>query len=465
MSRILVVIGAALALAGCAATGVQQTSSMAFVDGAARIGVEGRLNRSEQQRADALAMVDALLAKPLGADEAVRIALAYSPATQALLAEGQAMQAAAIQSGRIANPAFTFERLVRGEEKDIGRMLSFSLFDLLSWPWRASVAEAQTEQARLSMVATIVETATRTRQAWIEAVAAQQVLAYYEDVRAAAEASAELARRMQGAGNFSPLQRAREQAFYADAVMQQARAQHARIAAREKLVRTLGLDAARAEKLQLPQRLPDLPAQPRSAQTVAQAAFDSRLDLQAARAALEAAARRQGYTGTASWLGGIHLGLARNSETGEPRQRGFELEVPLPIFDAGDAQRAGASATLLAAFNRVQQVAIDAHSQLREAYHAYRTGHDIARHYRDEIVPLRNHIAEENLYRYNGMLIGVFELLADARTQIHSVIGAIEAQRDFWLADAALQAALIGRPVAVALAPAAAAAAPDAGGH
>ena len=36
-------------------------------------------------------------------------------------------------------------------------------------------------------------------------------------------------------------------------------------------------------------------------------------------------------------------------------------------------------------------------------------------------MPLRKRIADENLLRYNGMLIGVFELLADAREQIASV--------------------------------------------
>jgi outer membrane protein TolC len=111
---------------------------------------------------------------------------------------------------------------------------------------------------------------------------------------------------------------------------------------------------------------------------------------------------------------------------------------------------------------RSQQVIIDAHSQVRQSYHAYRTSLDVARHYRDEIVPLRKAIAEENLYRYNGMLIGVFELLADAREQVASVITAIETQRDFWLADAALNNTLIGRseslPRALGPAPKAAAA-------
>ena len=46
-------------------------------------------------------------------------------------------------------------------------------------------------------------------------------------------------------------------------------------------------------------------------------------------------------------------------------------------------------------------------------------------------MPLRQRIAEENLLRYNGMLIGVFELLADARAQIASVNNYIESLRDF----------------------------------
>jgi len=66
------------------------------------------------------------------------------------------------------------------------------------------------------------------------------------------------------------------------------------------------------------------------------------------------------------------------------------------------------------------------------------------------VVPLRKSIAEEMLLRYNGMLIGIFEVLADTREQIGSVNQALEAERDFWLADAALQAALIGKPVASA---------------
>jgi outer membrane protein TolC len=117
------------------------------------------------------------------------------------------------------------------------------------------------------------------------------------------------------------------------------------------------------------------------------------------------------------------------------------------------------------ALDRAAQAAIEARSEVREAYRHYRLSHDIARHYREEIVPLRKRIAEENLLRYNGMLIGVFDLLADARAQIASVGGYVEALRDFWIAEADLGMAMIGRTAPPAVARAAMPQAESGGGH
>ena len=105
------------------------------------------------------------------------------------------------------------------------------------------------------------------------------------------------------------------------------------------------------------------------------------------------------------------------------------------------------NAQTLAAANHYESVVRSAAPQLRTSYSAYRTSYDLARHYRDEIVPLRKTMADENVLRYNAMLIGVFELLADTRDNITSVMGAIQAQQQFWLADAGLSAALLGKPI------------------
>jgi hypothetical protein len=78
-------------------------------------------------------------------------------------------------------------------------------------------------------------------------------------------------------------------------------------------------------------------------------------------------------------------------------------------------------------------------SELRSSYNAYRHAFDLAQLYRDEVLPLRQIIAEEAGLRYNGMFIGVFELLAENREHIKTVMASIAATEAFWKADAAFQ--------------------------
>ena len=89
---------------------------------------------------------------------------------------------------------------------------------------------------------------------------------------------------------------------------------------------------------------------------------------------------------------------------------------------------------------------------MREAWSAYNTTYEIARHYRVEVVPLKKRISDEMLLKYNGMLASTFDLLADARAQVMAVNGAMEAERDFWIAAANLQTALTGKPGSMGMA-------------
>ncbi len=442
---------AAALLAGCAS--IDPDHEIAQANDSQRAFTQGGLllARDEAQRAARTQAADRLLARPLSQADAVQLALANSPALQALLARQVAALAAADQGGRIANPVFSFERVRTGDELEIGRILSFGLLDLITLPQRQALARQQQAQQRVQLAGAVVDQVSAVRQAWVRAVAAQQTLAHARQVQQAADAGAELARRMQQAGNFSRLERARQQAFYADATARLALAQHAATATREALVRQLGLDDAQTARLRLPDRLPDLPAQPRAPQDVAGAAQTQRLDWQLARLQLESAGRAQRLDLLHS-LVDVEAGVIRNTSmhdgTGERSTgRGWELALRLPVFDWGSARRVQMNAQSLAAIHQLEAVSRAASSQLRESYSAYRTAWDLAKHYRDEVVPLRKAISEENQLRYNGMFIGVFELLADAREQVAGVIAAIDAQQQFWLADAALAATLVGRPV------------------
>ncbi|MCX7673203.1 MAG: RND transporter, partial [Thiobacillaceae bacterium] len=82
---------------------------------------------------------------------------------------------------------------------------------------------------------------------------------------------------------------------------------------------------------------------------------------------------------------------------------------------------------------------------------SYRTAWALARHYRDEVLPLTERLMEEAQLRYNGMLIDVWGLLAQARARAQAARAATEATRDFWLAEANLRRALDGTGAVQAL--------------
>lgn len=442
-------------LSGCASITPEQT--VARVNDETPGFTEGRLAiaRTEAEREQRAAAARELLAQPLGRREAVQLALVNSPALQALLAQGWAESADAAQVGRISNPIFSFERMVAGDSLDIGRSLAFGLLDVLTVPARQGVAQRRIEASQLRLTSEVVDQVTQVRQAWVRAVASRQTLQYAQQVFDGAEAGAELARRMQAAGNYNRITRAREQAFYADAATRLAAATHQATATREELVRVLGLDEAQAQALQLPDRLPDLPKQALEPQAVAATATRGRLDIRLAQAQWEASARAQGLNTVTSFTD-IELTLRRNTAFdnaagSRSTARGFEVGVRLPLFDWGGMQRDAWNARTLAAANQLESTIRTAGSTLRESYSAYRTAFDIARHQRDEVIPLRKVIADENQLRYNGMLIGVFELLADARDQVGTVMAAIDAEQQFWLAEAALQASVVGRPTSTSL--------------
>jgi outer membrane protein TolC len=300
------------------------------------------------------------------------------------------------------------------------------------------------EQTTLQAASEAVRVAAEARQAYFQAVAAQELVSYFQQVKEAADASRELARRMAAAGNFSKLAHLREQAFYADATANLARARHQAVSARELLSRRLGLEEPQLA-FRLPPRLPDLPSEAIDSKDVEQTAMDKRLDVMMARQRTATVARSLGLTKATRMVNVLHVGYANVSETGEARRDGYEVEVELPLFDFGSTRVARAEAIYRQAMHRTAQIAIDARSEVRQSYSGYRTAYDLARHYRDEVVPLRKRISEENVLRYNGMLIGVFELLADSRDQVASVTAYVEALRNFWFAETRLQMALTGR--------------------
>ncbi|MFT7773984.1 TolC family protein [Roseateles sp.] len=441
----LALLAAPVLLAGCAS--LSGNGGIAPVQDAARTHLGATLlpAASEQDLDRIDQRVAELLGQPLSADSAVQIALLNNRGLQASLQELGIAEAEMVQASRLPNPGFSIAKMRRADEREIERGFSFDLAHLVALPLARQVEGRRFAAVQRSVAMEMLALADQTRKAFYAAVAAEQTAGYMRDVRATADAGAELAKRLAQAGNWTKLQQAREHGFFSEAVLNLARAEAGRVAARERLTRLLGLWGAQTA-FALPARLPELPAEPQDQPGIEQAAMASRLDVQAAKVLVEATAKNLGLSKATRFINVLELGYQRNGSNEAPRQTGYEIGVEIPLFDWGDARIARAEGVYMQSVHRAAKTAVDARSEVREAYQGYRSAYDIARHYRDDVVPTAKRISDENVLRYNGMFISVFELLADARAQVAAVNASIEALRDFWVARADLDMALVGKP-------------------
>jgi outer membrane protein TolC len=386
------------------------------------------------------------LKEPLTAERAVDVALLNNASLQARFAELGIGKAEMEQAGRLPNPGFSFGKFSSGQEREIERSLHLNLVRLALFGQYRKIEAQRLAQTRLAVANEVLVLSARTRRSFYETVAAAQTLEYAQQVLKAAQASSELARRMENAGNFGALQKAREQSFYADAVQANNRAGNQFKARQQQLLRLLGLPT-QENRLKLPATLPELPAKLQSQNEVKAVGLSRRLDVQGAQIAAQRTADILGLTKATRFITIAELGGVYDSSSEGTNKKGYELSVELPIFDSGEARLARAEAIYRQALSRVKEVSLNANSELTEALNNYQAAFELAKYQRDEIVPLRQKVAQENLLRYNGMLIGVFELLAETRLQINSVTAYIELLRDFWIAETDLQLALTGKPV------------------
>ncbi len=411
-----------------------------------RSNVEVKWLRNQQDRTLVEQRVKDLLQKPLTVDAAVQVALFNNRGLQASFYELGLSEANLVQASRLPNPRFSMLYARNGGDYTIDQALTFNVFSLVTMGRAKAIEQRRFEQTQRQTSLNVLSLAHETRNAYYTAIAAGQSETYMKKVMQAAESSAELARRMKEAGNWSALDQARQQGFYANAALEYARAKQSYRSALEKLTRLMNLGDGHTN-FKLPERLPDLPNALEDQRNLEQTAMQ-RIDLQALKIQTEALAMQLGLAKTTRFINVLELGPARVLEgrRSDSYKNGFEIAFELPIFDWGNARVARAEAIYMMAVNQVAEAAINARSEVRENYTRYRTSYDIAKHYRDEIVPISQRILDENQLRYNGMFISVFDLLSDARSQIVSVNSYIEAQRDFWLSQSDLEMSLIGKP-------------------
>jgi len=443
-------VAAQLGLSGC--TGFSKDGGFGSVAAATHNRLDKNVYwpRSAAEAAKSAAEVTQRLSHPLDVDDAVQVALLNNRALRAAFQDLQISEADLVQSGRLPNPRFDFAHASADGQFDIVETLSFNVLSLLTLPYVHEIEKQRFAATQSAVLLGVAQLAAASRDAYFEAVAARQSLQYRLKVSAAAETGALLARRMLAAGNWNSVDQAREQVFYADATRDLTRAQVADAAAREKLLRLMGMsgDTDSSGSVQLAPTLPDLPSRLEELPDVERTVLQNRIDLQLMHQNLDALARRLKLTRATRFVNVLDLGPSwvKQGPRDAPYEHGYAVTLEVPIFDGGAARLKTSEALYAQAVDRFAQAAVDARSQVRQAYAAYRASFELARQQRDVVVPLRKSVAEQNLLRYNASQLSIFELLADTREQIASVDDYIASLRDFWLAKSQLDAALLGNP-------------------
>ena len=399
--------------------------------------------KTESEQQSVSERVSELLQTELDVEAAVQLALLNNKGLQRDLYALGISEADMVQAGRLPNPRFSMLYARNNGDYKIEQALTFNIFSLLTMPKMLEIQRLNFEQTKQQVALRVLQHAFQTRQAYLNAVTANQQYDYSQQVKTSAEAGFELAQRMVKAGNWNQLELARERGFYAEAVLDVVHAEQQKIAAYEALARQLGLES---QQFKLQTRLPDLPSSLQDDQTFSQQAISERQDLQAARLHVENKAKQLGLTKMTRLINVLEIGPARVLEgaRSEPYKKGVEVAFELPLFDWGSARVARAEAQYMQTLNEAALIANNAQSEIREAYGRYQTSYTLAKQYRDEIVPLRKKILDEKLLRYNGMLTSPFELFADARAQVSGVKNYIEKLNAFWLAETRLQMTRIG---------------------
>lgn len=397
------------------------------------------------------ARVRALVAgKTVGPETAVQVALMNNRRIQAAYAE-LGLSAADLWDVALGpRPSLEIGISGIGEAglaRSIETVVTGAILDLATQKPRTRLAETRFRQAQMMALAETVALAAETRRAWIDAVAAFEVSSMIGRAQGTAEAASELAAELGRTGAMNRADQAREHVFTAELAAERTEARLEAQLAKEKLTRLMGLYGTGTDYY-VPDSLPPLPSRRPGLRNAERLALEHRTDLAIAKLELEVIAQQYRLDTQTRRLSSADLSVGVEIERSDARETeaspvlavGFEI----PLYDAGPlTSRRGALEYSRAAHTLAQQ-AVNARSEARSAHAAVTGTYNIARHWRDEVLPLRREIDREALKSYNGMLTSTFELIADARDGLEAELEAAKAKAAYWRAESDLKTVIWG---------------------
>ena len=391
------------------------------------------------------ATVGELVARDLTAESAVKIALLNNRNLRAVYQELGVAEAELVQAGLLPNPVLSadvrFGLGASGTGADLG--LVQDVISALQIPLRKRVAGAALEAAKVATADAVLKLALDTKASFYRLQGALQMLELRRTVVSATAVARDIAERQHEAGNISDLDLATQVALAEEAKLELASAEAAVVSDREELNTLLGLWGELTAWKMAP-RLPALPQADVGPIGLETLAVSQRLDLEEARLRTAGA--------VAQYRMGRFYGLIPNASMGAAAQReldgawslGPALDIPIPLFDQSQALLASGAARVRGNEERYAALAVDIRAQVRRSWSHLDAARTRAHYFEKVVLPLQARILEETQRQYNGMLIGVFQLLQAKRDQVDAGRRYVEVLTEYWVSRADLERAVGG---------------------
>jgi cobalt-zinc-cadmium efflux system outer membrane protein len=438
----------ALTLSGCANVSTERGHDLVGKIVMERTGRSTSWELGTLEDEQVAARVAELLGNGLDRARAIEIALVNNPSLQATYEELGVSQAEMVQAGLLSNPSLggSIAWPVDGEGGRVEYEASIvqNFLDIFVLPLRKRVAREQFMADTLRVAHEALEVAADVSKALAEVQAHTQLAELGRTVLQAAQAASELAERQHRAGNITDLALATERAAYQQAKLDVAREELELLTKREELNRLLGLWGPQTEWA-LAEKLPDLPSEETPLEHLETIAIRQRLDVDAARKQALLMSNAVALARAPRLFGVFEVGVHVHQDPDGPRLFGPTLSLELPVFDRRQALIAKLEAQQRQADRRLAALSIDARSQVRIARAQLLSARQVVDHYRKVLLPLRETVVEHATLQYNGMQIGLYELLSAKKEQIEAYRAYVGSVRDYWVARAEIERVMGGR--------------------
>lgn len=380
----------------------------------------------------------------MGDAAVTRVALINNPGLAAEYAALGIARSSLVRAARISNPTVEASARFRdGSDDAVDIKVVQDIVDLALLPRRRDAAERSLAAAKDRLTSRIMGVAREAQSAFAEYQASLVLLEKSNELADCREAAMEVARRMVEAGNMTALELAAFEQRYQAAQLDLVALQVDGSNKREAVNRVMGLQDDTGWKAK-PASDDATELLGVSTEGADRRALDASLELSAQRSEIEALARQRGIVRTKAFLPEIKVGVDSERDSDHEWAVGPALVLTVPLFDQGQAEIAAFDSQMQASWNRYAQTAVVIASATRNALVRLSASRESLRRQQEEVVPLRKKALQETLLQYNGMLVGVFDLLRAKEQEIEAEARLAELTREYRLTQLALQHLLAG---------------------